>query len=76
VQKFVEDHPGARLSLNPNDLLDPKKREKMIEEFGHTIFGIKPLDKDGRKNNLFLADITKIIVLQLAEQNFASQIDD
>jgi len=56
--------------------MDPAKRANMIKEFGHTIFGIKPLDAQGRKNNLFLADITKIIVLQLAEQNFASQIDD
>jgi len=76
VQDYVEKHPDARLSLNPSDLMDPQKRAEMIKEFSHTIFGIKPLDAQGRKNNLFLADITKIIVLQLAEQNFASQIDD
>jgi hypothetical protein len=64
------------MKLDLGALGDPNKKAQLLEEFSKTIFGIKPLDSKGLKNNLYLSDITKIIVLQLAEQNFSSQIEN
>jgi len=74
IEKFSKDHPGARVDLTPALGGDPASISVLQKELKSTILGLMPLNDQGLKNNLYLHNITKIIVLQAVENNLDSQI--
>jgi len=75
LNAFVATNPDSRLDLAGALSGDDDARDALIANFPNTLFGM--LDtSNGLKNNLFISNITKIIVLELFENYVDNRVNN